>query len=123
MRIPLRNRKIWSLGRGKANQVTQAIMELYFLRPKHVTVYGVDFYTSPEAPYAQQSKGSDWMTEVFLEKSSTRLWRYHNQLHQKQIAAEIQRRRKFFAGDDRYKELIGTPDDEFLKYFSGWKTD
>jgi hypothetical protein len=119
MRIPLRNRKIWSLGRGKANQVTQAIMELYFLRPKHVTVYGVDFYTSQQ-PYSPDSQGIEMYSHRFLEKSRTTLWSHHNQLHQKQIALEIQRRKGFFAGDDRYKALIETPDRAFLEHFTSW---
>ena len=120
-RIPLLNPRIWALARGKYNQVTQAIMELYFLRPRHITVFGVDFFANPAAPYAPESKDSEFAVASFDKYRKTKLWRHHNQLHQKQVAAEIQRRRGFFAGDKRYLALIETPDDKFLDYYSEWK--
>ena len=120
-RIPLSNPKIWALGRGKYNQVTQAIMELYFLRPKYVTVFGVDFFTTQGSPYDPNSKDFDLAVDSFHKYKKTKLWRHHNQLHQKKIAAEIQQRKKFFVGDEQYKALIETPDHEFLQYYSDWK--
>lgn len=120
-RIPLLNPRIWARGRGKYNQVTQAIMELQFLRPQHVTVFGVDFFTNPQALYDPESKESDVAVAGFEKYWKTELWNNHNQLHQKQIAAEIQRKRGFFVGDKRYKALIETPDNKFLEFYSEWK--
>jgi hypothetical protein len=120
-RIPLLNPRIWARGRGKYNQVTQLIMELYFLRPKHITVFGVDFYTTPGDLYDPNSKDYEWAVESHHRTIRDGLWHHHNQLHQKQIASEIQRRRGFFLGDKRYIALIETPDNKFLEYYSEWK--
>ncbi len=118
-RIPLRNWKIWSRARGKSNQVPQVLMELYLLKPKHVSVFGVDFFTTPEKPYQQGSRNLEKEVELFME-SRHRVWANHNQLHQKQIASEIQRRRKFFQGNQTFIRLIDMPDEQFVDLYSSW---
>ena len=117
-RIPLRNFKILLKARGKSNQVTQVLMELYLLQPQYVSVFGVDFYTNPEGFYQKGSRDFNFFEDGLHEAKGKDFWRHHNQLHQKQVAQEIHRKRGFLVGDERFRALVEMPDREFLARFS-----
>ncbi len=94
------------------NQVPVVAMELSFLKPRFITVFGSDFYTTPGQAYRSTSRAhlsstTDWT--AFRK----RMFRSHDQRHQREVLKVVGRHWVNFEGDERFLRLMHLSDESF----------
>ena len=97
--------------RWHPNQVPLVAMELSHMRPSAVRVFGSDFYTTPNQAYGAHSPVGQ--SNLQWTEFAARMFRSHDQLHQKKVLLHLHERYDLFRGDSRFMRLISMPEAEF----------
>jgi len=101
------------------NQIPLALLELFLLQPRTVSVFGTDFYTRPGLAYARNSpsfesqlKGGENFIKKMLES--------HNQLEQKKVIEWVKSKRGWPEGDPLFLRLVEMEETQFLALYAPW---
>lgn len=95
------------------NQVPLVAMELSHMRPSAVRVFGSDFYTTPNRAYGTHSPVGQ--SNLQWAEFASRMFRSHNQVHQKKALLHLHKRHNLFCGDSRFMRLLAMREAEFVE--------
>lgn len=95
------------------NQVPLVAMELSHMRPAAVRVFGSDFYTTPNRAYGAHSPVGQ--SNLQWTEFTSRMFRSHNQIHQKRALLCLHKQFGLFRGDSRFMSLIAMEEKEFAE--------
>lgn len=93
------------------NQVPLVAMELSFMQPSAVRVFGSDFYTTPNQAYGAHSPVGQ--SNLSWTEFASRMFRGHDQIHQKRALLYLHNHYDLFRGDARFMKLLTMGEAEF----------